>query len=232
MANKRVIELSERTEINLNDWLLIDDQTGTRKLSMSTMVNYLSYSAIIFVAQLPTTDIDPNMLYLVPHTGSQTQFDEYVYRENQWKQLGISTLDLTGVYQVKTDNNLQTTAKTVVGAINEVNSNKQNSTDNSLATTSKTVVGAINELNTLAVHYTRVAIEVNTAASVGGFSYKGSKVFTTNPNAHVVGLAVEHPAGNDWIFSVSVNDTTKEIKLFSNGSTNIIVNVAYMVGSW
>ncbi len=120
MANKRIIELNERTDINLSDWLLIDAQTGTRKLSMSTLINYLSYSAIIFVAELPTTDINPNMLYLVPHTGSVTQFDEYVYKENQWDLLGTSTLDLTGVYQTKTDNSLQTTSKQIVGAINEV----------------------------------------------------------------------------------------------------------------
>ena len=46
-----------------------------------------------------------------------------------------------------TDNNLATTAKTIVGAINELNNDKQNITDNSLTTTSKTVVGAINEIN-------------------------------------------------------------------------------------
>lgn len=57
-----------------------------------------------------------------------------------------------------TDNNLATTDKTVVGAINEVNTavgnvntalaDKQDKTDNNLNTTDKTVVGAINELDT------------------------------------------------------------------------------------
>lgn len=56
-----------------------------------------------------------------------------------------------------TDNSLDTTDKTVVGAINEVNTsvqgvitdlaNKQNKTDNNFATTAKTVVGAVNELD-------------------------------------------------------------------------------------
>ena len=52
--------------------------------------------------------------------------------------------------QDATDNNLATTNKTVVGAINEVNTglaSKQDATDNNLATTDKTVVGAINEVN-------------------------------------------------------------------------------------
>lgn len=58
--------------------------------------------------------------------------------------------------QDATDNNLDTTDKTVVGAINEVNTavqsvvtslaDKQDKTDNNLTTTDKTVVGAINEL--------------------------------------------------------------------------------------
>ena len=57
-----------------------------------------------------------------------------------------------------TDNNLATTDKTVVGAINEVNTavgnvntalaDKQDAIDNNLTTTDKTVVGAINELDT------------------------------------------------------------------------------------
>lgn len=57
-----------------------------------------------------------------------------------------------------TDNNLATTNKTVVGAINEINTSvqgmattlagKQDALDNNLNTTSKNVVGAINEVNT------------------------------------------------------------------------------------
>jgi microcystin-dependent protein len=52
--------------------------------------------------------------------------------------------------QDATDDNLETTDKTVVGAINELKddlSTKQNKTDNNLTTTSKQIVGAINELN-------------------------------------------------------------------------------------
>ena len=72
-----------------------------------------------------------------------------------------NTALLDSAKQDKTDNNLNTTSKTVVGAINEVDSRsednaadinvlyykKQNITDPSLQTTDKTVVGAINELN-------------------------------------------------------------------------------------
>lgn len=122
MANKRIIELNERTTINMGDFLMVDDATGSRKLAMSTLFNYLTYSSLMFVDTLPTTDIDPTVIYLVPHSGSTTQWDEYIYRDNQWVLIGTSTLDLTSIYQTKTDNNLQTTSKQIVGAINEVNS--------------------------------------------------------------------------------------------------------------
>jgi len=52
--------------------------------------------------------------------------------------------------QDKTDNGIKTTAKTVVGAINELLNNltsKQNKEDSTLTTTAKTIVGAIDEVN-------------------------------------------------------------------------------------
>ena len=62
----------------------------------------------------------------------------------------VSQKAITKLLQTKTDNTLQTTDKTVAGAINEVNQvvkNKQDKTDESLQTTDKTVAGAINEVN-------------------------------------------------------------------------------------
>lgn len=56
------------------------------------------------------------------------------------KRLDKMDLDITD-RQTKTDNNLTTNNKTIVGAINE----KQNKTDNTLVTTSKDITGAINE---------------------------------------------------------------------------------------
>mgnify|MGYP003288193266 CR=1 FL=1 len=99
MANKRIIELNERTSINLGDFLMVDDATGSRKLSMSTLFNYLTFTSLIFVDTLPTTDIEPNVIYLVPHSGSTTQWDEYIYIDNQWNLIGTSTIDLTSIYQ-------------------------------------------------------------------------------------------------------------------------------------
>lgn len=122
MANKRVIELNERTQIDMNDWLLVDSSTSTRKLSIATLLSYFTYYSLIFVEELPTQDIQPNVVYLVPHSGSNTQWDEYIYINNDWSLIGTATIDLESIYQTKTDNNLQTTSKQIVGAINEINS--------------------------------------------------------------------------------------------------------------
>lgn len=121
MANKRVIELNERTQIDMNDWLLVDSSTSTRKLSIATLLSYFTYYSLIFVEELPTQDIQPNVVYLVPHSGSNTQWDEYIYINNDWSLIGTATIDLESIYQTKTDNNLQTNSKQIVGAINEVN---------------------------------------------------------------------------------------------------------------
>lgn len=129
MANKRIIELQERTQLDMNDYLIVDSSTSTRKLSMSTLINYMTMTQMIFVTELPTEDISTSTIYLVPHSGSNTQWDEYIYRENAWVLIGTSTIDLSAIYQTKTDNNLQTTSKQIVGAINEVNNETSNRLD-------------------------------------------------------------------------------------------------------
>lgn len=75
----------------------------------------------------------------------ETNTGEYGYYEVSEIE---TKLDLSE-YQTKVDNTLETTSKTIVGAINEnkrVLTTKQASVDNSLGTTNKTIVGAINEV--------------------------------------------------------------------------------------
>lgn len=54
-------------------------------------------------------------------------------------------------YQTKEDSGLETTSNEVVGAINELNMNKQNIIENSLTTSIKNIPGAINQLNSYKV---------------------------------------------------------------------------------
>lgn len=111
MANKRIIELQERTSIDMGDWLIVDSSTSTRKLSLATLFNYMTLTSMIFVTELPTTDISESTIYLLPHSGSTTDWDEYIYRDNEWIQIGTSTIDLSALYQTKAaatvqDNNI------------------------------------------------------------------------------------------------------------------------------
>ena len=75
-------------------------------------------------------------------TGSKEQFDKLLaaYTPEEMEKLNNK--------QDKEDQALETENKTVVGAINYLNSNKQDKTDDRLATESKIVVDAINEVNT------------------------------------------------------------------------------------
>lgn len=75
---------------------------------------------------------DENKIFLVPNPSSTDEgnyYTEYIWvvdtehPDGHYEELGTykSDIDLS-IYQTKTDNNLQTTNKTVVGAINEVDS--------------------------------------------------------------------------------------------------------------
>lgn len=55
--------------------------------------------------------------------------------------------------QDQVDDALNTIDKTVVGAINELKTNKVDKTDDTLDTDNKTIVGAINELNYIVKNY-------------------------------------------------------------------------------
>lgn len=86
------------------------------------------------VSALPDTPDagDENKIFLVPNPSSTDEgnyYTEYIWvvdtehPDGHYEELGTykSDVDLS-TYQTKTDNNLQTTDKTIVGAINEVNS--------------------------------------------------------------------------------------------------------------
>lgn len=91
-------------------------------------------------AKANTSDIPTNLSELTEDATHRLVTDE---EKNTWN-----------AKQNATDDSLETTSKTIVGAINEHESDlytqseqKQDKTDNSLSTTDKTVVGAINELD-------------------------------------------------------------------------------------
>lgn len=113
-------------------------------------------ATIIVVATLPGT-LQDNTLYYV---GTSSPYHIWLRSGGITYDMGTTEIDLSSYYtktqtdalldnkQDKTDSNLTTSVKTIVGGINEINANKQDMTDTNLATTNKTVVGAINEIET------------------------------------------------------------------------------------
>ena len=102
-----------------------------------------------YVSQYTGPEIDRRLLQgtyddavAAGFTGSKEQFDKLLaaYTPEEMEKLNNK--------QDKEDQALETENKTVVGAINYLNSNKQDKTDDRLATESKIVVDAINEVNT------------------------------------------------------------------------------------
>ena len=124
MADKRIIELTEKATVDNSDYLIVDNSNGgTKKLQIATLLGSIDKLKKEVVQTLPTQDIDENTIYLVPKqtAGTQNVYNEYMYINNEWETIGNTEVDLTN-YQTKTDNNLQTTSKQIVGAINEVKS--------------------------------------------------------------------------------------------------------------
>lgn len=103
-------------------------------------------------------------------TGGNADLSEYA-KTSEIAENYYNKIEIDENFQTKNDNNLITTNKNIVGAINEIKNSipteidlsnyyekaevdtklneKQNKNDNTLETTDKTIVGAINEVNTL-----------------------------------------------------------------------------------
>lgn len=108
--------------------------TGVEITSDNTVNVTLDTTVFKVVASLPESPAagDENKIFLVPaeSTGEGNIYTEYVYVNGKWEEFGTyrSEVDLTpylkkadaeDTYQKINDNALSTTAKTVVGAINE-----------------------------------------------------------------------------------------------------------------
>lgn len=77
------------------------------------------------------------------------------------------------------------------------------------------------------IYKTRVNITTSVAVSnMSPFVYKGISNLLAE-DIEILGVFVETPNSSDWVFSVSVNQHTKEIKLFSNGNATITCDVIY-----
>ena len=129
------------------------------------------------------TKIKANETTILEHTNSISAINKNIEKVNN------NINDLNNNKQAKVDNNLTTTSKEVVKAINENKANidtldnrvesvenglnlKQNITDNTLETTAKTIVGAINELKNSGGGSGGGSVDFDTLFPVGSMAYK------------------------------------------------------------
>lgn len=86
------------------------------KTEVDNLISSISTLSFVVVDTLPTTDIQTNVIYLVPSPTAQQQniYDEYIYSNNEWEHIGSTAVDLSG-YELK---------------INKVTSISAQSTDN------------------------------------------------------------------------------------------------------
>ena len=113
------------------------------------------------VEALPTEEIDIYSIYLL-RKGDITE--EWIYFEGKWEFIGSTGIDASD-FQEKVDEGLQTSNKTVVGAINEVNS-KIVVVDEQLSTTSKNPVQndiVTREIRATAQRIVEIEMELSTA---------------------------------------------------------------------
>lgn len=114
-----------------------DYHPATKKY-VDDLVSTISTLSFQVVTELPTTDIQTNIIYLVPSTTSSEQnvYDEYIYINSTWEKIGSTAIDLSN-YLAK-DN---TAAYTPTGDYNPATKQYVDSSVTNQATTEETISG-------------------------------------------------------------------------------------------
>lgn len=98
-ANKTYLDekVSEiYTSMANNDDLLYQKIDETEE-SLENLITQIPKFAIVVVQTLPTENISPTTVYLVPNNlpGTNDLYDEYIYVNSKWEHLGSQTIDLS-----------------------------------------------------------------------------------------------------------------------------------------
>ncbi len=72
--------------------------TTYTKTEVNDLINALSTLTLDIVETLPVSDISTTTIYLVPVSGQQNVYMQYIYVNDEWAQLGTTQADLTNYY--------------------------------------------------------------------------------------------------------------------------------------
>lgn len=102
MSLIRIEDLDSITTVNNTNVLpIVDSSNETKKVSIIQLKTKITEDITTFhfeiVQALPTTDIQTNIIYLLPKNPSGTNdvYTEYAYINNSWEKLGETQIDLS-----------------------------------------------------------------------------------------------------------------------------------------
>lgn len=123
---------------NNKSYIPTSDYNPATKKYVDDLVSTISTLSFQVVTELPTTDIQTNIIYLVPSTTSSGQniYDEYIYINSTWEKIGSTSVDLSNY--LSKDN---TTAYTPTGDYNPATKQYVDSSVTNQATTEETISG-------------------------------------------------------------------------------------------
>lgn len=83
------------------------------KTEVHTLISNIDKLTAEIVQTLPTTSISTSVIYLVPVSGKQNEYSQYMYINSAWALLGSTNVDLTNYYnKTEIDNKLSYKADT------------------------------------------------------------------------------------------------------------------------
>lgn len=98
----KINELDSITTVNdANVLPIVDSSNETKKVSVTQLKSKITEDLVnlhfLIVQTLPVTDIQTNVIYLVPKSPSGTNdiYNEYAYINNTWEMLGTTQIDLS-----------------------------------------------------------------------------------------------------------------------------------------
>ena len=185
-------ELSSETTIIASEVATKQDEliAGT---GITIINNVISSSAagvkLEIVQTLPVSDIDPQTIYLVPSSapGTSNVYDEYIYVNNAWENIGSTSVDLTNYYTKTEVGSLFTSQST---AQSEVDSS-QNVSISSLSTENASQTSQITSLSISASETASVVSSLSTTQSTQAETISSLSTDTSELGSEVTELSSE-----------------------------------------